>query len=576
MQGLSSSGADSQVPALAELAPRVGLRALIVGRVGILLLVLFLGGLAFLPLVTLLVSSVRPEGQFGFDPGFTLISLTDVFNGFHYFGLLLQSLRLAVVVVVPGVVLGTLLAWLVARTDIPFRKFVGAAVLIPMLASPFVGTIAWANLGSKNSGYLNTLLPLPFTIDVYTFSGVAWILFLFFTPYIYLFTIGAFRRIDSSTEEAAQVFGASTFETFRKIDLPMVLPGVLSGATFVSVLCIETYTVPVLFGAPAGYVNLASQVFYHANSSPRELAHAAAAGLMVLVAAGFGLWVSRRLTRRQSDYGSVSGKGFRQGVIRLGAWRYFWFGIVVIYVLNAAVIPFLALAFRSLLPHSGAGLSELTMENYRRVFADPLVGRAIINTVVVSVSAAIVATMLGAIVSYREVRRRKGARLLSALTTMPVAIPGVIMGLAFFLFALETPWYGSIFIILLVFVTKYTPYAINVIRGGLLQLSYELEEAAMIHEHRHWRILQKIILPAIGPSMIAAGAFALLLAMKELAASIFVSTSQSVLLPVLTWNYMDAGATNEASALGIIESLLLVTVVLIGRRFIAKSIESSF
>jgi iron(III) transport system permease protein len=249
-----------------------------------------------------------------------------------------------------------------------------------------------------------------------------------------------------------------------------------------------------------------------------------------------------------------------------------------LYLSLAAVIPLIALVLQSLTPYPGAPLSRAGIGNYVEVLQDGLVQASFRNTILLAALASAIAVLLGVAVAREDVRGRSWiGRAASLVASMPLAIPGVVMGLAFFLFGLQTPLYGTLALLLLLFVTKYLPYALNIARNGLLQVGPELEEAASICGAGRWETTGRILVPLIGPSLSAGLVFVMILATQEVASSIFVATtSQSTTLPVMTWAYMYAGRTVQASALGVLQMLLLGVLVIVAR-FVARGrLEDNF
>ena len=278
--------------------------------------------IAIVPLFFVVNTSFYGETQVGLSGLRSSQAFMDVYTTATYLGEMANALILAALVTLPSLIVGVALAVLVARTDLHGKAVWEMLIVLPLYLSPFTGLIAWIALGSAKTGFLNVAfraLLAPFTatpptlFNVWTFGGVTLVMFLFFCPFVYLFTVGSLRAMDGSLEEAARTAGASPMQTILKITLPMSLPAILAAGLLVFILSAEYYAIPGIIGATAGFTVLPWQIFLDSTAFPVRRAHAAAAGTMLLIITILGVWLQRRLTSRSERFVSIGGKGFADG-----------------------------------------------------------------------------------------------------------------------------------------------------------------------------------------------------------------------------------------------------------------------
>jgi len=403
-------------------------------------------------------------------------------------------------------------------------------------------------------------------------------MFLFFCPFVYLFTIGSLRAMDTSLEEAARAAGATTLQTLAKITLPMSLPAILAAGLLVFILCMETYTIPGIIGSTAGFTTLPWQIFQDSSSVPVHRAHAAAAATLLLLITITGVWLQRRLTRTSEKFVTVGGKGFRGRPLQLGAYRWFATALVALYVLAADVLPFGALLLSSVMKYSAPTINAqiFTLKHFAAFFTTPNMLSALWNTIFLAVLAGVACVAIGFLISLLEIRMANPAtRMLAFLSVLPVAVPGIVYGIGLLWTYVQTPLYGTIWILLVAYVAKFLPYGVIVSRSGILQIHPELEESARMSGASPWRALSAITIPLVQPTLIAILFFVVLQSIKELSASLFLYTENSQVLSVLTWHYMDAGDYQFAAAIGVVQTVIMIGLVIATRAVFRVRLETA-
>ena len=541
---------------------------------GWLAMAVVVAAIVLLPLGYTIDAAFYEETQVGLGEGRSLEAVRNVYATAEYLGYLASAILLAAVVTAFSLAAGVLMAMLVCRTDIPLKRTLDLLIILPLFLSPFTGLIAWIALGSEKTGFVNvawravlaTVMENPPALaNVWTYSGVVWVMVLFFCPFAYLFTAGSLRTIDSSLEEAARTAGASPWQTMWRVTLPISLPAVFAAGLLIFILAAEMYTIPGVIGTTAGFTTLPWKIYLDSTQFPVHRAHAAASGTILLLITVFGVWLQRRVTRVSERFITVSGKGFRGNPLKLGRLgKGLALGFIGLYVLSADVLPFGALILSSFMKFSSAKLTPeiFTLAQYADILRIENMRTALWNTIVLGLLSGAACVLVGAALSFAEIRvPGKATRSLAFLGVLPVAIPGIVFGIGLLWTYLQTPLYGTIWILLLAYVAKFLPYGILVSRSGILQIHPELEQSARMAGATALQSLTRITMPLVKPTLIAIFFFVMLMSIKELSASILLYSDRSQVLSVLTWHYMDAGNYQFAAAIGVVQTLLMLALV---------------
>lgn len=539
------------------------------------------------PLGYTLDAAFRKEAQFGLSQERSLEAFTNVYTTAMYLTPLVNALVLAAVVTVVSLLCGVAMAVLIARVALPQKSLLELLIILPIFLSPFTGLIAWVTLGSQKTGFINVFLHSVFgrigidlgpVINIWSYFGIVWVMSLFFIPFAYLFTVGNLRAMDSSLEEAARASGATALQTMLKITLPMSLPAIFAAGLLIFILTAETYAIPGIIGVNIGFTVLPWQTYTDLTDTPIRQAHAAAAGTMLLFVAVLGIWIQRRITRVSERYVTVTGKGFRGRPMEIGAYRWLALAFIGAYILFATLLPLLALGLSSLMKFSAPAMTAdlFTFKHYKDLFALGDMRGAMWNTLVLALLSAFVCVGLGFVTSYSEVRtKRMLPRLIAAIAVLPVAVPGLVYAIGLLWACLQTPLYGTVWVLLLAFVAKFLPFGVVLSRSGILQIHPELEQSARLCGAKPFRALISITAPLMKASLIGAFFFIVLLSIKELSASMLLYTQRSQTLAVLTWHYMDGGNYQFAAAIGVIQTLVMITIVVLARQVFRVRLEKS-
>ena len=472
-----------------------------------------------------------------------------------------------------AVVIGLAFSWIVVRTNTPWRGFVAAVSLIPLFVPPLVAGVAWSILGSPKSGLINTMLGwagLTWRIDLYSMTGLILVFGMYYAPYVYMFTASALRNMDPSLEEAAEITGVSPLRTLFTVTFPLIAPAIVSGMLLSFIVMLGIYGIPAVLGAPADIPVLTTYIFKLTNWSPPLYSTAAAVAIILMVVTGALVVLQQRVLAGRS-FTTVSGKAFRPRVIELGPWRWFTFGLALVYLVTVVVLPTLALivaAFRRFLfiPNAASlvDMRHYSLVHFDSVFDNPLTMRSIWNTMEVGLATAILGGIIAFAIGYTVHRSSAPARRgIDLIATLPVAIPGLVIGVAYLWAWIGLPGglYGTIWILVLAFVARFMPDTMKSLSTSFLQIHRELEEAAWVCGKGRIATIRTIVLPLARPGTVAAMTLLFILAIRELGSSLFLYTSDTMVMAVLLLDYYEGGNTGKAAAFSLVQTILLAAVI---------------
>ena len=468
-----------------------------------------------------------------------------------------------------AVLIGLFFSWIVVRTNTPFRRFIAGASMIPLFVPPLVAGVAWGILGSPKTGLLNIVLKwmgIDFRFDFYSMSGLIIVFGIYYAPYVYMFTSSALRNMDPSLEEASEVSGASAFTTLFTVTFPLIAPAILAGTLLSFVVMLGIYGVPAALGAPANISVLTTYIFKLTAWSPPLYNTAAAVAILLMIVTAILVWAQQRVLIGKS-FATVAGKAFRPRSLNLGPWRWFTFGLALIYLFIVVVLPTLALviaSFRRFLFFKDFDAifdsKAYGLWHFNAVFDNPLTMLSIWNTLKVGVITAVLGGALAFAIGYTVNRTNvKGRRSIDLLATIPVAIPGLVIGVAYLWAWIGLPGglYGTIWILALAFVARFMPDTVKALSTSFLQIHKELEEAAWISGRGMLSTIFTIVLPLARPGVVASMTLLFVLAVRELGSSLFLYTSDSTVMAVLLLDYYEGGNTGKTAAFSLVQTAIL-------------------
>jgi iron(III) transport system permease protein len=479
--------------------------------------------------------------------------------------------------------LGTLFAWLNERTNTPFKALFYALAIVPLVIPSILFTVAWIFLASPKIGILNHMLrdllgaAAP-VVNIYSLAGMIWVDGLHYSPMAFLLMAAAFRAMDPSLEEAAMMCGASVWQIAWRITVRLAWPAAFSALLILFVRAIESFEVPALLGLPAGIEVYTSSIYQAIHEYPSQVGLAAAYAVTLLVITSAGIYAQSRFSARGARYATVTGKGFRPRTLDIGRWRYAAAALFVVYFLFVVVLPFLVLVWSSLQPYyttpSVAALKSLTLDSYRSVLAFPAFATAAWNTAVLSLASATGIMLVTAVLAWIVIKTKAPGRwLIDNLASLPLVFPGMVLGLAIMVcyLTIGPSIYGTLWIMLIAYVTRFLPYGMRYNTASMLQIHKELEEAAAMSGAGWWPTFRRVILPLLKPGLMAGWIYVVIVSVRELSSSILLYSPGSEVVSVVVWELWQNGQYVELSALGVMMIAALFCVVLLaqslGRKF---------
>jgi iron(III) transport system permease protein len=526
--------------------------------------------LVLYPLAVLLIGSLRTD--LPMLPGqFTLANFVTLFADPANLQAIVNTVVSSGLATLLAVAIGMTLAWLTSRTDTPGRGFFDNAFVLPYYLSPFIGAIAWTLLANPRIGFINNFFTevLGFEgapLNVYTLSGLVFVMALYYAPIVFLFVAGALRSMDPALEEASRIHGASAFGTVLRVTLPLMTPAIASSALLVFLNAAGQFGIPAVIGIPMHFDVITTRIWIGLGYFPPKYTEAAAFAIVLLGFSAIIVFFQRRYLARRS-FVTVTGRGYRPGITRLGWTRLIGLAVCVLYLLLSIVLPYGALVFTSFQPYLSFAFEpgQWTLKPYADVlFDDPETGRAIRNSLVLAAGGATATMLLSLIISYVVIRTRLRARfLLDYLATLPAAIPAVVFAVALlwsYIF-LPLPIYGTMWMLLIAYVSHYIPFGVRAASSGLAQISPELEESARIHGASWLGSLQRIVVPLLKPALAVGWILMFIEIIRSLSLSILLYSNDSIVMPVVIYDLYETGAYPALSAFSVLQTIMVFAAI---------------
>ena len=533
--------------------------------------------IAVIPLGFLLWQSFRTPQTAAVDAVFTLANYATAYGSSDTLRLFWTSMQFASGTSLLAFLLGTGLAWMNERTNTPFKSVFFALSVIPLIIPGILFTVAWILLASPQIGIINLVLQGWFGLeeppfDIYSLRGMIWVDGLHYSPMAFLLMSAAFRAMDPSLEESATMSGANIFQVARRVTLRLTWPAIVATVLILFVRAIESFEVPALLGLPAGIEVFTSAIYQAVHRYPSQVGLASTyAVALLLITTGGVYWVSK-LSGRGSQYATMTGKGFRPRQIDLGRWRWVTAAIFVVYVLLIVVLPFAVLLWSSFqrfyaVPSMEA-LGNLTLDSYRFILDYPNLTHTIWNSVALAVSTATIVMLVTSVICWIVVKTSMPGRwLLDGVASLPIVFPGLVLGLAIMVFYLnvDVGIYGTIWIMLIAYVTRFMPYGLRYTTTSMVQIHKELEESAAMSGASWGTTFRRIILPLLKPGLLAGWIYVTIVSIRELSTSILLYSPDTQVMSIVIWELWENGQYVELSALGVLFIIALFVLVLIAQ-----------
>jgi iron(III) transport system permease protein len=567
----------SDATSLALAAPRLHLPRLeLVSVLGTLLLLL-VGSLVLFPLGLIVLQSFSVP----IAPGQTQVGLEGwqaVFGEASLRTAIGNTLQLTLVRQVVALPIAVLLAWIIARTDLPGRRWFEFAFWLSFFLPTLTVTLSWILLLDPQYGLINQVLKglklSPFSI--YSFWGIVWThLVAHNISAMVMLLTPAFRNMNASFEEASRVAGANTPRTMMRIFVPLMLPVILAVQLIVIMRALESFEVEQVLGPPARIQVMATWIYASFQQRlPRIDAASALAVIMLvsmlsLVAVQNGMLSGRRFT-------TLTGK-FQGQPLRLGMWKWPAFALFVLVAGLVMVVPFFFASLGTFMKLFGFFSADMwTLSHWQTALSDRDLVRSLQNTLILAFGTASVVVVLNSLIAYVIVRTRfVGRRVLDLLTWLPFTVPGILLSLALltlFLTPVFRPLYGSIFTLILAGVISGLPLAAQILKASLMQFGAELEEASWVSGGNWWLTYRRIVVPLLAPTLLVVALIAFIGAARNIAQVALLSNTANRPLSMLQLDYMAQGKFELASVVACVILFLTIALAVLARVFGYKGV----
>jgi len=471
-------------------------------------------------------------------------------------------------------VLAVFLAYLNTRTNMPMKGLFTVLSIVPMMIPHLLFSVSWALLLNPSNGLLNMMLQNTFglqeaPLDIYSLWGMILVEGLLNMPIAYLIIAPAMASFDVSLEESSRVFGGGVWRTLVRVTLPVLRPAILAAFILAIVRSLASYAVPRVLGTPSRVDVLATYLFEMISTGfAQDYGKAAALGMSVL-SASIGLIVLYRyLTAESSKYVTISSRGFKPTLIELRRAKAPLFIVVGIISILMIVLPVAVLLYTSMIPYSmvpsAKAFSMMSWANWIDVLQDPLSKVAMKNSLFLAVVGATLGVLLSLFVAYVVVKlRTRAAGLLDTLSFLSFSFPGIVIGIGFMWFFVQTPLYATLTALLLAYIAAYLPYGIRPLSAAFVQVHAHLEESSLVSGASSLTTMRRIIVPLLIPGVVSAWILMATMYIRELTVSVVLSRPGTEVLAVQILSYAEDGLWGKLSALGIIMILISTALVLL-------------
>jgi len=543
-------------------------------------LIFIVGSLTLCPVVMLVLGSFS-KGLTAFG-SFTLDKYVQAYTDPAFFEVMANTTVFVLGSSTLATGLALFLAYLNNRTDIPFKFLFQIISIIPMMIPHLLFSVSWALLLNPSNGIMNLVLKQAFSLDgtpfnIYSLPGMILVEGLLELPIAYLIIAPAMGSFDITLEESSRVFGAGTWFTLRRVTLPVLRPAILAAFILGVVRSLASFAVPSVLGMPGRVYVLATYLYEMiAKGLAPDYGKAAAVGMSVLAVSVILIIVYRALTSENEQYVTISSRGFRPAVVELKKARIPLFLVVGLLSMILIVLPVAVLFYTSLVPYSmvpsARAFSLMSWKHWIEVVRDPISLLSLKNSLLLGVAGATLGVLLSTFVAYIIVKVRTTASgILESLSYLSFSFPGIVIGIGFMWFFVQTPLYATLWALLIGYIAIYMPYGIRPLSSAFVQIHAHLEESSRVCGASPLMTMQRIMVPLLVPGIVSAWILMATMFVRELTLSVVLSRPGTEVLAVQILRFAEDGLWGKLSALGImmilVSTSLVVMATLVGARF---------
>ncbi len=476
---------------------------------------------------------------------------------------------------------GFIMGWILSRTNVAGRRVFEPLMALPYYVTPLMGALAWSLIGSPSGGFVNQVWRAlggdGHLIDVNSPWGIAWVMALFEGSVAFVMIGAVMKSMDPAMEEASQVLGAGRVRTMLKITLPLVIPGVLGAAVFVFAEMLGSFSAALVLGLPNRFYVVTTAIYQLVSQYPPRFPTAAAMGVSLFAVMFAMIYFYRRIVHAGS-YVTITGKAFRPRAMDVGPLRWVLFLVCLFYLGIAVVLPVLTLLYASLqrlataFPH----LDNFTLANYGTALSLDAVRSALRNSLLLGLGTATIGVAVAGFLSWMIYRSRlPGAGAIEYVLMFPQAVPRLVFafGMLWAWLIVPVPIYGTLWLLLIAYLTVFLPLGLRTISGVILQIDRSLEESAQVCGASWGYRMRTITMPLLRPGLVAAWLLLFIASVRELGASILLMGPKAkVITPAIVESWFSTSSELTA-AMALVQTLAVaVALVLLFR--VARRVSS--
>ena len=515
------------------------------------------------------------------DPalGYTLKHYANILQDSFTYKVLWNTLVFASITLVVSLLLGLPLAWLIERTDFPGKPVVFTFMTTGLLIPGFAVALGWVFLLHPRVGIINQALMSLFAfqeapLNIASIVGMGLIEGMSLSPVVFIMTAIVFRTMDASFEESARMSGATLMQTLREITLPLARPGIMAASIYVFAIGFAAFDIPAVIGLSGRIYTFSTYVFQQMNPTeglPEYGGVATLGMIMVLLALALSLWYGT-LQRQSPRFAVITGKAYRLHVVRLARWKGPVVAAVCLYFALTQLLPILMLLWASGLPYlqppSAQAVEAFSLKNYSALPRDQMI-TGMKNTAILMILVPTLTVAASVAISWVVVRSRLSFRgVFDFFAFLPHTVPSIVFSIAAWLLALfvfrgAVPIYGTIWILVLVYVIVRLSYGTRMINSALIQIHRELDESARMSGAATGGVLRRILMPLLTPTLLYSWIWIALLTYRELTLPVALSTTDNQPLSVVVWTLVSTSSYGMASTVSIVMLLLMLPILLL-------------
>ncbi|HTO11292.1 MAG TPA: iron ABC transporter permease [Candidatus Binatia bacterium] len=490
----------------------------------------------------------------------------------RYAHIFMNTFLVALAATTVAVVVGFVMGWILSRTNVPGRHALEQLMALPYYVTPLMGALAWSLLGSPSGGFLNQAWRAAggsgHLLDINSAWGIAWVMALFEGSVAFVMIGAVMKSMDPALEEASQVLGAGRTRTMLKVTLPLVIPGVLGATVFVFAEMLGSFSAALVLGLPSRFYVVTTAMYQLVSQYPPRFPTAAAMGVSLFAVMFAMIWLYRRIVRA-GHYATITGKAFRPRVMRVGRLRWALLALCLLYLAVAVVLPVLTLFSASIQRLATAlvpARASLTLANYATALSLDAVRSALWNSLLLGWGTATLGVGIMAFLSWLVYRARlPGAGAIEYVVMFPQAVPRLVFafGMLWAWLIVPLPIYGTLWLLLIAYLTVFLPLGFRTISGVILQVDRTLEESAQMCGAGWGHRMRTVTLPLLRPGLVAAWLLLFIASVRELGASILLMGPKAkVITPAIVESWFST-STELTAAMALLQTLAVAVALVL-------------